>query len=122
VLADVALFFPETKLFWSCLLPRKIWRFSSNIRAMEDIRLRLDTCRAAISAVTTLGGRYIRRPQFMTKDDQLFNQDGVHLSTLENDILLNNFQRILEHFTNVGGYLFPPNYYHHTKALAVVTT
>jgi hypothetical protein len=79
---------------------------------MEDIRLRLD--RAAISAVTALGGGYIKHPQFQRKDDRLFDQDGVHLSTLENDILLNNFQGALEHFTNSSGNLFPPNYYHHT--------
>jgi hypothetical protein len=78
---------------------------------VEDM-LRLN--RAAISVVMALGGGYIKHPQFITKDDQLFDKDGVHLSTLGNDILLNNFQRALGHFTNDGGNLFPPNYYHHT--------
>jgi hypothetical protein len=88
---------------------------------MEDIRLALD--RAALSAVMALGGGYIKHPQFITKDKQLFDQDGVHLSIFGNDILLNNFQGALEHFINGGGKLFPPNnYYHHTKALAVDTT
>jgi hypothetical protein len=79
---------------------------------MEDIRLTLD--RAAISSVTALGGGYIKHPQFQTKDDQLFDKDGVHLSTLGNDIVMNIFQGALEHFTNGGGDLILANYYHNT--------
>ena len=42
------------------------------------------------------GGAYIQHPQFEPKPVQLFYADGLHLSQLDNDLLLNNFQGMVE--------------------------
>lgn len=93
-LEEVVNMFPQTKIIWSCTLPRHSWRFSNKVRAMEKARCRLD--RAAIAYITSQRGSFIKHSQFNTKPTQLFEADGVHLSPLGNDIFLNNIQRVIQ--------------------------
>lgn len=53
-LEQIAKLFPRSKLVWSNLLPRFNWRYSEDIRAMEDSRKRVN--REAILLVTSMGG------------------------------------------------------------------
>lgn len=100
--------FPNTKLVWSFLLPRVAWRYSKNVRAMEQSRNRVN--RAAAKEILGCGGRLLRHTQFLGKPKQLYSRDGVHLSGLGNDIYLNNLQGALEYFVkNKEGVVFPVN-------------
>ncbi|XP_052692399.1 uncharacterized protein LOC128170666 isoform X2 [Crassostrea angulata] len=100
--------FPNTKLVWSFLLPRVAWRYSKNVRAMEQSRNRVN--RAAAKEILGCGGRLLRHTQFFGKPKQLYSRDGVHLSGLGNDIYLNNLQGALEYFVkNKEGVVFPVN-------------
>uniref|UniRef100_A0A8W8KXW4 SGNH hydrolase-type esterase domain-containing protein n=1 Tax=Magallana gigas TaxID=29159 RepID=A0A8W8KXW4_MAGGI len=86
----LASIFPNTKLVWSFLLPRVAWRYSKNVRVMEQTRNRVN--RAAAKEILGCGGRLLRHTQFLGKPKQLYSRDGVHLSGLGNDIYLNNLQ------------------------------
>ncbi|XP_061194825.1 uncharacterized protein LOC133202988 [Saccostrea echinata] len=92
--------FTNTTLVWSFLLPRISWRHSSNIRAMEQARDRLN--RWAAKQVFQNGGKIITHSQFIGKPVQLYHSDGTHLSELGNDIFLNNIQGALEYFASGG--------------------
>lgn len=97
--------FPTTTIVWSSALPRLAWRFSDNVKAMNEIRGRMN--REAIKFVTSRGGHYIKYPQFSQKPPTLFDPDGVHLSQLGNDILLNTIQGALQDLLNCGGVGLP---------------
>ena len=49
--------FPNAKVIWSQILPRKRWRYSDNNNAMERSRVRLNS--AAATEAIRLGGGYI---------------------------------------------------------------
>lgn len=97
--------FPTTTIVWSSALPRLAWRFSENVKAMNEIRGRMN--REAIKFVTSRGGHYIKNPQFSQKPPTLFDPDGVHLSQLGNDILLNTIKGALQGLLNCGGVGLP---------------
>lgn len=46
--------FPTKTIVWSSALPRLIWRFSDNVKAMNEIRGRMN--REAINLVSSSGG------------------------------------------------------------------
>jgi hypothetical protein len=87
---------PQIKIVWSQILPRFSWRYSDNFEAMERSRRRLNNCIA--SCVLKSGGCYIRYPDL--KHPANFKDDGVHLTELENEllVLLNNIQGAIETF------------------------
>lgn len=59
------------------------------------------------------GGHYIKYPQFSPKQPTLFDPDGVHLSQLGNDILLNTIQTALQDLLiNYGGVRLPAKPHH----------
>lgn len=88
--------FPSTKIVWSQILPRKQWRYSQNLKAMESCRKRLNS--AAAAEAVRLNGGYIRYPDLVLSCDTLWSDDGVHLSSIGNEILLNTIQNALENF------------------------
>ena len=87
---------PGTSLVWSSIIPRIKWRSSSNIRAMELTRKRIN--RGVRSYLTKIGGYVIKHPDLEDKHPSLFLRDGVHLSFIANDIFLNQVQGALETF------------------------
>lgn len=91
--------FPKTKFVWSSTLPRITWRYSTNTKAMNQTRTRVD--RQAIKTMVSLGGAYIKHPQIKISHTQLFHSDGTHLSKLGNDLFLNNLQGAIEHIMGV---------------------
>ena len=79
-----------TTIAWSQMLPRFNWRYSSDLVAMERCRYR--TNNAVASYVLKYRGYYIRYPEII-RDRSLFEGDGVHLSLVANNILLNKLHR-----------------------------
>lgn len=92
-LSWLSLKLPNTMLIWSQILPRTHWRFSSNVKAMERLRKRLNSTIGAY--MKKHGGAYIRYPDIKNSSRFLL-PDGVHLSSLGNEIFLNNLQCGLE--------------------------
>ena len=88
--------FPNTKIVWSEILPRKEWRYSRNLKAMDRSRKRLNS--AAATEAIRLGGGYIRYPDLKISNEILWSRDGVHLSVTGNDVFLNTLQGALENF------------------------
>lgn len=100
-LEQIAKLFPRSKLVWSNLLPRFNWRYSEDIRAMEDSRKRVN--REAILLVTSMGGSFIKHTQFDSKDPTVFHDDGVHLSKKGNDLFLENIEKVVTSLLKVEG-------------------
>ena len=84
---------PETAIVWSQILPRTQWRFSQNLVAMENVRVRLNSSIA--SFVVNSGGHYVRYPDIQASKTFLC-EDGVHLTPLGNNVFLNTLQGALE--------------------------
>uniref|UniRef100_A0A8W8J6G5 SGNH hydrolase-type esterase domain-containing protein n=1 Tax=Magallana gigas TaxID=29159 RepID=A0A8W8J6G5_MAGGI len=99
ILSQCKTLFPKTKFVWSSTLPRITWRYSTNTRAMNQTRTRVD--RQAIKTMVSLGGAYIKHPKIKISHTQLFHSDGTHLSKLGNDLFLNNLQGAIEHIMGV---------------------
>ena len=87
-------------------LPRLKWRYSENLRAMNRCRNRVNSSIA--SFLMKNYGSYIRYPEI--KANEKLYEDGVHLSSLGNEIFLNTLQggieSIVEHW---GSRLTFPN-------------
>jgi len=93
---------PNTIIVWSQILPRRSYRFSTNNKAMEKCRYRLNNSIAKF-VLEKMGGRYIRHPELF-RSWSLFEDDGVHLTSCGNNLFLNDLQGGLECFiSNPGG-------------------
>lgn len=99
ILSQCKTLFPKTKFVWSSTLPRITWRYSTNTKAMNQTRTRVD-CQA-IKTMVSLGGAYIKHTQIKISRTQLFHSDSTHLSKLGNDLFLNNLQGAIEHIMGV---------------------
>ncbi|XP_061166862.1 uncharacterized protein LOC133175766 [Saccostrea echinata] len=96
--------FQNIRIIWSFILPRLQWRYSANLKAMENARKRLNSCIASI--VLQSGGAIIRHTDIKPVP-ALFLQDGVHMSSLGNNIFLNSLQGGLEAIVVHGQSCFP---------------
>lgn len=96
--------FPSIVLIWSGILPRLQWRYSQNIEAMNKCRKRLNSVCA--KTVLSFNGGYIKYPD-IGDSTELFS-DGVHLSTLGNEIFLNGIQGGIEYIISHKHSVFPP--------------
>ena len=83
---------PSSMLVWSQILPHLKWRYSENLRAMDIRRNRVNSSIA--SFLMKNSGSYIRNPEI--KANEKFFEDGVHLSSLGNEIFLNTLQGGIE--------------------------
>lgn len=97
---------PHTIVVWSQILPRAVWRACPNNKSMDNCRKRLNSSIA--SKVIKAGGCYIRYPD-IAANSQLVCRDGVHLTSLANQIFLNSVQGALETFIlgEIRGATFP---------------
>ncbi|XP_077788225.1 uncharacterized protein LOC144328460 [Podarcis muralis] len=77
---------PSTKLFWSQLLQRCVWRGSRCPVAIERARKRINF--AAKRRIEELGGEVISHPAILFKMPSFFRDDGVHLSASGNEAWL----------------------------------
>ena len=90
---------PSTKFIWSQILPRLKWRFSKKNDCMDKARLRINN--SISSFVIRKGGHCIRYPDIVP-DHRFFNEDGVHLTDLGNEVFLNTLQGAFETFVKYG--------------------
>lgn len=100
VIDDVMKFFkehfPQSRIIWSQLLPRKNWRYSKHVIAMENARKRIN--RYGATKVLESNGCYLLHPDLAIFNETLFDNDGVHLSTLGNDLFLNQLRAGIDTF------------------------
>lgn len=67
---------------------------------MENIEGRY---REAVKFLSSKGGHYLKHPKLSGKPSYLFDSDGVHLSELGNNTLLDNVHDALEHLLDCAG-------------------
>lgn len=104
-LKDISQMLPKTKIIWSQILPRKTWRYSENNMAMERCRFRLNN--SAATEAIRMGGGYIKYPDIKLSEESLWSNDGVHLSAIGNELLLNTLQSALEKMALKGQFICP---------------
>lgn len=109
-LAAIQQMLPRTLIVWSQLLPRSAWRFSDNVRAMQNSLVRVNS--RISTFIIGLGGAYIKYPDLAVVTPELYKDDGVHLTPLGNDLFLNTLQGAIESFIQSHNkYVFPDCYY-----------
>lgn len=100
---------PGIPLIWSSILPRLSWRHSPKSNKMEHTRKRIN--RAIRSFLLKRNCYIIKYPDFDDKLRSLFDNDGVHLSFIGNDLFINAIQGAMETFID--------NPWYHVYPLAV---
>ena len=95
---------PNTTIVWSQVLPRLNWRFSQNHKAMMSCRYRINNTISAFALKH--GGCYIRHPD-IKPNHTILKPDGVHLTSLGNELFLNVLQGAIEYFVVNGNGTFP---------------
>ena len=100
---------PNTLLVWSQILPRRYWRYMYSNIAAEQCRIRLNSF--AATEIIMNGGAYIKYPDLQSCSDSLVSTDGVHLTSLGNEIFLNTLQGALYTFMYSFEHVFPPLQY-----------
>jgi hypothetical protein len=95
---------PTTVFIWSDLLPRLYWHGARSHKGIDSIRKRVN--RSGKGLVLGMGGRVINHPDIV-EEVGLFRGDGVHLSDIGNDILLNDLQGALESFIKNSLSIYP---------------
>lgn len=83
-------------IVYSNILPRRTWRYSNNTDAMERTRNRLN--RGLRTYLLQNNGYAIAHPDFDDSYSALYDDDGVHLSFIANDIFINTIQEALFQF------------------------
>eukprot|EP00105_Crassostrea_gigas_P009786 XP_011424869.1 PREDICTED: uncharacterized protein LOC105326498 isoform X2 [Crassostrea gigas] len=107
-LGKIQLLLPDTNIIWSQLLPRRKWRYSEDVNAMNKSLIRLK-CSIAAKLVRN-GGGYIEYPDIKPNDELLFDRDGVHLSEKGTEIFLNTICAAIEQFSKTGILVYPKLY------------
>ena len=87
---------PGCSLIFYCIFPRRSWRYSANTKAMEQARRRIN--RSFKGYVLNNGCYVIRHQDLEDGHKAVFDNDGIHLSFLGNDIFINAIQGGLEQF------------------------
>ncbi|XP_060554132.1 uncharacterized protein LOC132715170 [Ruditapes philippinarum] len=105
VISQIMRILPRACIVWSSILPRFVWRYSENNKAMDENRKRIN--RALIYFLAQLGHKCIKHPDFQDKMPALFSDDGVHLSYIGNDIFLNTIQGAIETFLTNNANVYP---------------
>ncbi|XP_053258197.1 uncharacterized protein LOC128420587 isoform X1 [Podarcis raffonei] len=82
----LAALFPGLTLIWSEMLVRRHWQDFSRPRGINKTRRTIN--RRVAEKAQLLNGRVIRHPNITYKQEDLFHNDGVHLSDLGNDVWL----------------------------------
>uniref|UniRef100_A0A8C9STL5 Uncharacterized LOC108918048 n=1 Tax=Scleropages formosus TaxID=113540 RepID=A0A8C9STL5_SCLFO len=93
-LTSVKSVFPQCRLVWSSILPRRTWRTSEDAEAMESIRR---TVNESVGAeIQALGGVVVNHEQIRPGSDAgLYRPDGVHLTGKGIDTFNLNLQDFL---------------------------
>lgn len=102
-LEQIAKLFPRSKLVWSNLLPRFNWRYSEDIRAMEDSRKRVN--REAILLVTSMGGGggLLNILSLTVRTQHYFMMTVFICQKKGNDSFLENIEKVVTSLLKVEG-------------------
>ncbi|KAK2888595.1 hypothetical protein Q8A73_020043 [Channa argus] len=89
--------FPATKLLYSCINERKVWRggrpaIIDNGRKMVNAKMR--------KALGSLGGQVIEHPNLRFFDRSIYQPDGVHFTKKGNAIFLSSIRGSLQTILN----------------------
>ena len=82
--------FPGSKIMFSNILPKLSWRHSENLKPMNDTWKRLN--RGLKSYLKKIRYYTIVYANFEDKHPSLFDNDGIHLSFIGNDIFMHAMQ------------------------------
>jgi hypothetical protein len=85
---------PSVTVIWSDMMSRLQWRGANDVKGVDKSRKRVNL--AASQKVLSVGGRVIHHTDIDYTTPDLYRDDGVHLSDIGNDILLNDFQSGIE--------------------------
>lgn len=97
---------PDVMLVWSDILTRQFYKGARCQKAMDNKRKEINRkCRGLFIRA---GGRAIRHPLIQWKQNDLFRNDGVHLSDAGNAIFLDTMQQAIETFISSGAVSYPP--------------
>lgn len=96
LLLAVRTLIPQVMIVWSQILPRMAWRGEVCHKAVNKIRVRINSKVAA--EVLKINGAYLRYPEFVKSNSSLFSADGVHLSDEGNNLFLDSLTRGLQYF------------------------
>ena len=97
---------PNTRLVWSQILPRLVWRHERSHSALERVRIRTNNFLANL--VIRSGGAYIRYPELTERNPGMFSTDNVHLSMIGNDLFLYRIQQAIHVFVTTESVVSPP--------------
>lgn len=87
---------PNTRIVWSQILPRQIWRASKNTAALNRAADRINNFAGWLCVKS--GGGFVKYPEIGWNEPGLFKKDGVHLSDLGNNLFLYRLQYFLQEF------------------------
>ena len=97
---------PNTLLVWSQILPRKHWLRARSPNSVSKARVRINSAIATYTLANR--GAYIKYPEICIESEGLWYKDGIHLSSLGNDLFLNCLQGALSYFITSDQSIFPP--------------
>lgn len=93
---------PEARILWSEVLPRTVWRYSTDNCAMERARKRLNSFAGKLAI--GMGGGYIRHPR-LCREWLNLSEDGVHPSDVGNSIYLQQLRKGIVEFNEGNSYI-----------------
>ena len=96
---------PKTKMIWSQMLPRKVWRYSNNNKAMEAAHRRVNSYIA--NRTLKSGGYYMKHPDLHLHNAPFFASDWVHLTEMGSDLFLNYVRATLIFVIHLGCHVNP---------------
>ena len=88
-LTEVKVLMPHTVVIWSDITARKSYRHARSNAKVEKARKSLNS--TVHTHVSRMGGISIRHPSIIWHSTELYRGDGVHLSNLGNDTLLQDW-------------------------------
>ena len=103
----LAILYPDLKIIWSDILPRRYWHYGDNHSAIEGTRKRVNIAVRKVVKEEITNGYVISHPNITEKERTLYRNDGTHLSDVGNDVFLNNVQAALESFLQTKNRCFP---------------
>lgn len=104
IMSTLLIRLPKTLLVWSDILPRKLWRNEITHKKLEKCRQRTNSYIGNFMVDNSCAT--IHYPEIHESIEGLY-RDGVHLSTLGYDIMLNTLQGALYKFSTSTSQVFP---------------
>ena len=102
----LTILYPDLRIIWSDILPRRYWHYGDNHGTIEGTRKRVNIAVRKVVKEEITNGYVISHPNITEKERTLYRNDGTDLSDVVNDVFLNNVQAALESFFADGKQVF----------------